>query len=113
MLPLSWQSQWPRLRSSEPAAWECCSPSATLLTALSLPRCYLKLVKEHFLVLCRYMPGRQGAAQVILALREGWKGLTRFPLFPDRAAIVVSAGLLLPYSTPDFATSISKASSRV
>lgn len=58
---------------------------------------------------CRYVPGQQGAAKVILALRQGWKGLRQFPLLPDRAALVVSAGLLLPYSTPDFATSLSKA----
>ena len=56
------------------------------------------------------MPGNEGTARLILALRQGWKGLQKFPLFPDRAALVVSAGLLLPYSTPDFATSVSKAS---
>ena len=54
------------------------------------------------------MPGNKGTARLILALRQGWKGLRKFPLFPDRAALVVSAGLLLPYSTPDFATSVSK-----
>lgn len=63
--------------------------------------------------ICRYMPGQKGAARVMLTLRDGWKGLRKFPLFPDRAALIVSAGLLLPYSTPDFATSISKASCRL
>lgn len=60
-------------------------------------------------LLTRYVPGQEGAAKVILALRKGWKGLRQFPVFPDRAALVVSAGLLLPYSTPDFASSLSKA----
>jgi len=57
---------------------------------------------------CRYVPGQEGVAKVILALRKGWKGLRQFPVFPDRAALVVSAGLLLPYSSPDFASSLSK-----
>ena len=54
---------------------------------------------------CSYAPGTHKAAKALLALREGWEGLERFPV-QDRAALVFSAGMLLPYSapqeTPDF-----------
>lgn len=61
--------------------------------------------------LCRYIPGKEGAARVMLALKKGWKGLKDIPIFPDRLALIFSAGLLLPYSTPDVATSVSKVNS--
>lgn len=49
---------------------------------------------------CSYAPGTQKAAKALLALREGWGGLRRFPL-QDRAALVFTAGMLLPYSAPE------------
>ena len=47
-----------------------------------------------------YAPGTQEATKALLALREGWRGLRRFPL-QDRAALAFSAGMMLPYSAPE------------
>ena len=51
---------------------------------------------------------KRGAAKAMLTLRKGWKGLADVPLIPDRLALMFSAGLLLPYSTPEVAASMSK-----
>ena len=86
--------------------------SISFLGMLYLQQYPYQLDSGEASVTARYVPGQEGAARAMLALRQGWKGLSKIPLIPDRAALIFSAGLLLPYSTPEVAASISKVHSQ-
>lgn len=55
---------------------------------------------EYVMLLRRYSPGSPAAARALQAMKQGWQALKTLPRV-DRAAIMVTGGVLVPFSAPE------------